>query len=107
MGQLPQVRVKPSKPLTNSGADYSGPLYIKQGGIRSKTLVKCYVALFICLATKAIHLELVTDLSTEDYIASVRRFIARRGLCENIYSDNDTKFVGAEQELKEALLKGK
>jgi len=62
MGQLPQVRVKPSKPFTNSGADYSGPFYIKQGGIRSKTLVKYYVGLFIYLAT---HIELVTDLSTE------------------------------------------
>lgn len=41
IGQLPQVRVKPSKPFTNSGVDYSGPFYIKQGGIRSKTLVKC------------------------------------------------------------------
>jgi len=72
MGHLPQVRVKPSKPFTNSGVDYSGPFYIKQGGISSKTLVKCYVALFICLATKAIHVELVTDLSTEAYIASLR-----------------------------------
>ena len=65
-----------------------------------------YVALFICLATKAIHLELVTDLSTEAYIASLWRFIARRELCENIYSDKGTNFVGAEKELKETLLKG-
>ena len=70
-------------------------------------MVKCYVALFIRLATKAIHLELVTDLSTEAYIASLWRYSARRGLCENIYSDNGTNFVGAEKELKEILLKGK
>jgi len=70
MGQLPQVRVKPSKRFTNSGVDYSGPFYIKQGGIRSKTLVKCYIVLFICLATKTIHVELVTDLSTEAYCFS-------------------------------------
>jgi len=56
MGQLPQVRVKPSKPFANTGVDYSEPFYIKQGDKRSKTLVKCYVALFICLATKSIHL---------------------------------------------------
>ena len=67
----------------------------------------CYEALFICLATKAIHLESVTDLSTVTYIASLRRFIARRGLCEKCYSDNGTNCVGAEKGLKEFLLKGK
>jgi hypothetical protein len=103
MGQLPEVRVKPSKPFANSGVDYSGPFYIKQGGKRSKTIVKCYIALFICLSTKAIHLELVSELSTEAYIASLRRFIARRGLCNNIYSDNGTNFVGAEKELKKII----
>jgi hypothetical protein len=45
-------------------------------------------------------LELVSELSTEAYIASLRRFIARRGLCKNIYSDNSTNFVGVEKELK-------
>jgi hypothetical protein len=55
MGQLPEVQVKPSKPFTNS-VDYSGPFYVKQGGKRSKTIAKCYVALFVFLSTKAIHL---------------------------------------------------
>jgi hypothetical protein len=105
MGQLPEVRVKPSKPFTNTGIDYAGPLYVKQGGKRSKTIVKCYVALFICLSTKAVHLELVSELSTEAYIATLRRFIARRGLCNNIYSDNGTNFVGAEKELKKIISK--
>jgi hypothetical protein len=98
------VRVKPSKPFANIGVDYSGPFYVKQGEKRSKTLAKCYVGLFVCLSTKAIHLELVSELSTEAYPASLRRFIARRGLCDNIYSDNGTKFVGVEKELKETIL---
>jgi hypothetical protein len=80
MGQLPEVRVKPSKPFTNTGVGYAGPFYVKQGGKRSKTNVKYYVALFIYLSTKAIHLELVPELSTEAYVASLRRFIAKRGL---------------------------
>jgi hypothetical protein len=80
------------------------PFYIKQGGQRSKTIVKSYIALFICLSTKAIHLELVPDLSTEAYIAALRRFIARRGICNNIYSDNDTNFVGAEKEIRKLIL---
>ena len=98
------VRVKPSKPFANIGVDYSGPFYVKQGEKRSKTLAKCYVGLFVCLSTKAIHLELVSELSTEAYPASLRRFIARRGLCDNIYSDNGTNVVGVEKELKETIL---
>jgi len=71
MGQLLEVRVKPSKPFTNCGIDYSGPFYVKQGGKRSRTTVKCYVALFLCLSTKAVHLDLVSELSTEAYTASL------------------------------------
>jgi hypothetical protein len=103
MGQLPEVRVKPSKPFTNSGVDYSEPFYVKQGGKRSKTVVKCYVALFMCLSTKAFHLELVSELSTEAYIASLQCLIAKRGLCNNIYSGNGTNFVGAKKELKKII----
>ena len=79
MGQLPEVLIKPSKPFTSSGVDYSGPFYVKHGGKRSKTIVKSYVALFIFLPTKGIHLELVSELSTEAYIVSLRCFIVRRG----------------------------
>jgi len=103
MGQLPELRVKPSKPFTNTGVDYAGPFYVKQVGKRSKTIVKCYVALFVCLSTKAIHLELISEFSTEAYVASLRRFIVRRGLCINIYSDNGNIFVGAEKEFKKIL----
>jgi hypothetical protein len=61
--------------------------------------VKCYVAIFICLAVKAIHLELVSNLTSDVFIAALRRFIARRGKCLNLYSDNGTTFVGAHHEL--------
>ena len=46
MGQLPDVRVKPYKPHTNTEVDYSGPFYVKQGGKRSKSTVKCYIPLY-------------------------------------------------------------
>ena len=58
---------------------------------------------FVCSSTKANHLELVSELSTETYIASLRHFVARRGLCKNIYSDYGTNFVGAEKELKKII----
>jgi hypothetical protein len=100
MGQLPEERVNPTRPFTNAGVDYAGPFYIKHGGQRSKVLTKGNIALFICLSTKAIHLELVPDLSTEAFIAALRCFTARRGLYTNIYCDNGTNFVGAEKEIR-------
>lgn len=100
MGQLPRDRVQISRPFFNSGVDYAGPFTIRQGGRRSKKRIKCYVALFICLATKAIHLELVSDLTTEAFIAALRRFTSRRGISSNIYSDNGSNFVGANNLLR-------
>jgi len=80
MGQLPLARVTASCPLVNAGIDYVGTFEIKSGNTRSKTTTKCYAALFICMATEAIHLELVSNLTSETFIAALKRFIARRGL---------------------------
>lgn len=103
MGQLPRERVSPSRPFLNSGVDYAGPVLIKDRSTRSPKLVKAYICIFVCFSTKAIHLELVGDLSTEAFLASFRRFISRRGICLNIYSDNGTNFVGAQAELNKLL----
>ena len=101
MGQLPKDRVNPYRPFLVTGVDYCGPIYIKTGLRKSMILTKSYIALFICLATKAIHLELVSDLTTASFIAAFRRFISRRGVCKRLYSDNATNFIGANRELKE------
>jgi hypothetical protein len=81
-----------------------GPFEIKGGNTRSKTITKCSIALFICVTTKAIHLELVSDLTSEAFIAALQCFIARRGLIGHLYSDSGSNFVGANRELK-ALFK--
>ncbi|XP_076661059.1 uncharacterized protein LOC143364822 [Halictus rubicundus] len=101
MGNLPADRVTEGRPFINSGVDYCGPFYIKERQFRNRARVKVYVAVFVCFATKAIHLEVVGDLTTEAFIAALKRFIARRGICKNIYSDNGTNFVGANNELRE------
>ena len=74
---------------------------IKYGYVRKPTIVKAYICIFVSLTVKAVHLELVTDLTTEAFIARLRRFISRRGLPTLIWSDNDTNFVGAARELKD------
>ncbi|XP_075230309.1 uncharacterized protein LOC142329520 [Lycorma delicatula] len=80
LGQLPSSRITPSRAFSSCAIDYGSPIMIRHGGQKSKILSKAYIALFICLVTKAIHLELVSDL-TKSFNAALRRFIARRGIC--------------------------
>ncbi|XP_055590511.1 uncharacterized protein LOC129758539 [Uranotaenia lowii] len=107
MGDLPAVRVTESRPFANTGVDYFGPMYTRPAPRRPA--VKAYVAIFICMCTKAVHMELVTDLSTDCFIKALQRFISRRGFCSQIFSDNGTNFVGARNKFVELqrLLKNK
>lgn len=98
MGDLPKARITESRPFTNVGFDYCSPFHMKERRDRNCRKVKVYVAIFIRLATKAIHIELVSDLTTLD---ALRRFISRRGHCATNPSDNGTNFVGANKELRE------
>lgn len=99
MANLPNFRVKPSRPFLTSGVDFAGPFTMKLYPGRCKRTCKSYVCLFVCTVTKAIHLELVTDLTSAAFIAAFRRFTARRGHCKEIWSDRGTNFVGASREL--------
>jgi hypothetical protein len=101
MGELPSSRVQPSKPFITTGVDYAGPVSLRLGTTRSKTTVKGYIAIFVCFATKAVHIEVGTSLTTEAFLAALRRFIARRGKPETIHSDNGTNFQGAANHLHE------
>jgi Family of unknown function (DUF5641) len=76
--------------------DYAGPLTLK---LTRRTSTKAYIAIFVCMSTKAVHIELVSDLSAKAFLAALSRFISRRGYCSNIYCDNGTNFVGANNEL--------
>ena len=58
------------------------------------------VALFVYFSTKAIHMETVTTLTKEDCLDAIKRFIARRGLPENIYSENSRTFIGTRGEIE-------
>ncbi|CAH2017105.1 unnamed protein product [Acanthoscelides obtectus] len=101
MGVLPKARVTPAPPFHTTGVDYAGPVMIKDKPGRGAKLTKAYIALFVCFATRAIHLELVSSLTTETFIGAFRRFTARRGKPQEIWSDNGSNFRGAEAELRE------
>ncbi|XP_076384921.1 uncharacterized protein LOC143263875 [Megalopta genalis] len=101
MGSLPRERVIESRPFTNVGVGYCGPFFVKERQHRNRGRIKVYVAVFVCFATRAVHLELVSDLTSEAFIAALQRFIGRRGLCANLYSDNGSNFKGAANELRE------
>lgn len=103
MGQLPAVRVQQSRPFSNVGIDFAGYFEIKTSTRRNAGYTKCYICLFVCMATKAIHLELSQNLSTESFLSAFRRFVSRRGLPNQIFSDRGTNFIGANNELPRLL----
>lgn len=100
MGHLPEPRITMSRPFCHVGVDFAGPLSIKISPGRGTRTTKGYVCVFICLATRAIHLEPVSELSTQAFLAALRRFSGRRGVSSHIYSDCGTNFVGASRKLK-------
>lgn len=100
MADYPCERVTVSRPFTYTGVDYAGPIVLKPTGIRSTKTFKGYIALFVCFSTKAYHLELVSDLSSDAFLASFQRFIARRGLPHTVFSDCGTNFQGARNLLE-------
>lgn len=101
MGNLPSVRINQARPFCHVGVDYCGPFFIKQKKYRNRINIKSYIAIFICMVTKAVHIELVSDISTDTFLAALRRFIGRRGIPQKIYSDNGSNFCGANNKLVE------
>nr|CAI5831915.1 unnamed protein product [Callosobruchus analis] len=103
MGALPLDRVSQHRPFLITGVDMAGPFLIKDGKLRNRSFVKSYLWLFICFTTKAVHLELVGDLTIHSFLNALKRFVSRRGLCKIIYSDNGTNFAGANSHLKQVM----
>ncbi|XP_025267294.1 uncharacterized protein LOC112638912 [Camponotus floridanus] len=100
MSSLPTARVAPARPFLRTGVDYAGPILIRTGKGRGHKSHKGFIVVFICFATKAVHLETASDYSTDAFLAAFRRFTSRRGLCKEVYSDCGTNFVGADRELR-------
>ena len=101
LGQSPLERVTPGSVFQKVGVDYAGSIKIKYGIIRKPTIIKAYICVFVSLSGKAVHLEAVSDLTSEAFIATLRHFIVCRGYPTLLWSDNGTNFVGANREIKE------
>ena len=98
MGDFPSSRIEaPERAFACVGIDFAGPLTFKSGNER----VKGYVAVFVCFASKAVHLEAVSSLTSDAMVAALRRFIARRVFPSQIVSGNANNFVGARRDLNE------
>ncbi|XP_058839748.1 uncharacterized protein LOC131695296 [Topomyia yanbarensis] len=102
MADLPSERVTPAHPFLKVGVDYCGPFQVIYP-IRRSAPRKYFVAIFVCLATKAVHLELVGDLTSAAFLAAFKRFVARRGIPALVMCDNALNFVGAKRELDELV----
>ncbi len=100
MGMLPSVRTTPAPPFAHVGIDFAGPLTLRVGYTRKPVHIKAYVTVFVCMATKSVHLEICEKLTSEDFLATFRRFTARRGCPATIHSDNGSNFVGAAEEIR-------
>ncbi|XP_028046904.1 uncharacterized protein LOC105828223 [Monomorium pharaonis] len=101
MADLPKSRVQEARAFHHTSIDFFGPIFIKEKKHQNRGRVKVYGCVFICMTTKAVHIEIVSDLTTEAFIAALKRFIGHRSIPARIYSDNGTNFVGARNQLRE------
>ena len=103
MSLLPEFRISSGCPaFTGVILDYAGPIFSKVG----RSLAKRYLCVFTCMATRAVHLEITHSLNTQSCLQALQRFIGRRGLPRDVYSDNGSNFVGAARELKKLFQSG-
>ncbi len=101
MGMLPSAPTTPSPPFYVTGVDFAVPFLVHRGNPHKPTRVKVYASIFVCFATKAVHIELCSDLTADAFIAAFNRFCARRGVPLSLHSDNGTNFVGTKAEFDE------
>ncbi|KAL3989127.1 hypothetical protein ACER0C_013445 [Sarotherodon galilaeus] len=101
MADLPRERVETSPPFAYCGMDCFGPFYVKEG----RKELKRYGLLFTCLCSRAVHIELLDDMTSDTFINALRTFIAIRGSVRQLRSDQGTNFVGARREFLESVKK--
>lgn len=114
MGSLPASRITEAEPFLRTGLDFAGPFNIRRNKGRPPTIERCskepkapmmkaWIVIFVCLVTRAVHLDVVVGLTIEEFLAVFERFTMRKGRCIELLSDNGTTFVGSDKELAKTL----
>lgn len=99
IGKLPEERLKPAPAWSSTGIDLFGPFKIKDE-VKKRSMGKSYGVIFSCLATRAVHVDVAPDYSTQKFLMVLRRFVALRGYPKQLISDRGTQLVAANTELK-------
>ena len=99
-GNLPQERTLGSTPFQVVGVDYAGPIKYRK---KSSQEGKAYVALYSCSLTRAVYLDLLPNQTLEEFLHSLKRFVARRGRPKKIFSENGKTFVAAAKWLRKIM----
>ena len=102
MAPLPIIRLKYSPSFTKVGVDYAAKIQVKMI-IRARTSHPCYMVIFTCLITRAVHTELVLSNEAEAFLLALRRMMSVRGTPSHLYTDNELYFKKADKELKETI----
>lgn len=95
IADLPASRVQGCRPFLRVGVNFAGNLSMRECRLRKARSYKVYIAIFVCMVVKAIQIEIVLELTTDAFFAAFDRFVARRGLPLEIFSDCVTDFVVA------------
>lgn len=103
MGELPKERVSTVAPFTYCGVDYFGPIKVKRFEHRCRTLEAGYGAVFVCFTTRMVHVECVSDLTTQKFLWALQRLSSIYRTPELMFSDNAKTFEGAGNELIDVL----
>ncbi|XP_075210284.1 uncharacterized protein LOC142317612 [Lycorma delicatula] len=103
MDNLPKERVQPARPFLNSGVDYYGPVSVCPSHKRGVAPVKAYITIFVCLATRAVHIELVSALTTEAFLGALEQFMSRQGKCAHFQTTQPTSQVQITRILKGSI----
>jgi len=88
---LVKSRVGPTDPFAVTGVDFTGALYVRTSAGEGKV----YLCLFTCAVSRAIHLEIVSDLSVESFLLAFRRFVGRWSMPKLLISDNGSTYLAA------------
>ena len=104
MTNLPKHTVNFIKPFMHTGVDFTGHLFVKNEFGKNS---KIYLLIFTCLNVRAVHIELVADLSAQSFVLAFLRFVNLYGVPSYLYSDNARSFVSGGLTLHGSVLLGK